>query len=166
MNRSYDYVTVDSPNIALIAEQENGAPPFGQFIPYKPAGMASILGEVKSQDMYLPNFTVRSFEGRMPRNAVFLDQHGQGLDMVGSCIFLKGQVKTFLPGGREVDIVSYNRSQNFKFDPNNEFRHLCLAETDLNFIHISFKPSFFKQLLPENEPWAEKLKTKIERKEV
>jgi AraC-like DNA-binding protein len=163
MNRAYNYITVDSPNIPLIAEQENGSP-FGQFIPYESEEMESLMGPVKSQDMYLPNFTVRAFEGIMPCDAVFYDRQGKSLDMLGSCIFLKGKVKTFLPGG-EVDIVSYNRSQNFKFDPNNEFRHLCQAETELNFIHISFTPSFFHQLLPENEPWAENLKAKIDRKE-
>jgi len=163
MNHACNYITVDSPNIPLIAEQEDSQP-FGQFIPYESEEISSILGHVKSKDMYLPNFTVRAFEGVMPRNAVFYDQQGQGLDMLGSCIFLKGQVKTFLPDG-EVEIVSYNRSQNFKFDPNNEFRHLCLADTELNFFHISFTPRFFNQLLPENEPWAEKLKTKIDRKE-
>lgn len=163
MNRAYNYITVDSPNIPLIAEQENGSP-FGQFIPLQCEELGSLLGPVKSQDMFLPNFTLRAFEGKMPTDVVFYDQQGRGLDMLGSCIFLKGKVKTFLPDG-EVDIVSYNGSHNFKFDPNNEFRHLCQADTELNFIHISYTPQFFHQLLPENEPWAEKLKTKIEKKE-
>lgn len=163
MSSARSAITLDSPNIPLIAEQEDGLP-FGQFIPYESEEMEPILGSVKSQDMYLPNFTIRAFEGKMPRNAVFFDHHGRGLDMLGSCIFLKGQVKTYVPG-RDENIVSYNRSQNFKFDPNNEFRHLCLAETELNFVHISFTPRFLNQLLPENEPWAETLKGKIERKE-
>lgn len=164
MNRAYNYATVDSPNIPLICEPEQNGSPFGEFIPYEPDDMGELLKDVKSQDMYLPNFTVRAFEGKMPRDTVFYDHHGTGTGMLGSCIFLKGQVKTYLPG-RNDGIVSRNRSQNFKFDPANEFRHLCQADTELNFIHISFMPRFFTQLLPENEPWAENLKAKIDRKE-
>jgi AraC-like DNA-binding protein len=163
MNRAYNHITLDSANIPLIAEPENGDP-FGQFIPLRAQDAEPVLGPVKSQDMYLPNFSVRSFEGKMPRDAVFYDQQGQGLDMLGSCIFLKGKVKTYLPG-RNDGIVSYNRSQNFKFDPHNELRHHCLADTELHFIHFSFRPGFLDQLLPDNEGWAEKMKTKIERRE-
>ena len=164
MNRLDNYLALDSPNIPLIPEQADGLP-FGQFVPCESEEMESLLGPVKSRDMFLPNFTIRAFEGKMPRDAVFYDQQGQGLDMLGSCIFLKGKVKTFLPGGHQSEIVSYNRSHNFKFDPNNEFRHVCQAETELNFVHISYMPAFINDLLPENEPWAEKLKAKIEGKE-
>lgn len=163
MSHASNYVTVDSPNIPLTAEQEDGLP-FGEFLPYQPEPMESVLEGVRTRDMFLPNFTLRAFQGSMPRDAVFYDTQGQGLHMLGSCIFLKGQVKTILPG-RDEGIMSYNRSQNFKFDPNNEFRHLYLADTELDFIHVSFTTSFLGQLLPEDEPWAEDLKGKIERKE-
>jgi AraC-like DNA-binding protein len=164
MNRSYNHITVDSPNIPLVGEHEDRTLPFGEFVPFRPVEMESVLGPVNSQDMYLPNFTVRAFEGRMTRDAVFYDQQGTGLGMLGSCIFFKGKFKTFVPGKTE-GIISYNGSHNFKFDPNNEFRHLCLANTELDFLHFSYSPRFLHQLLPENERWAEVLQEKIERKE-
>lgn len=164
MNRAYKYVSVDHANIPLICQAENPTATFGEFFPTTPPEIRSLLGPVKTHDMFLPNFSVRAFEGKMPRDAVFSDHQGKGLDMLGSCIFFKGKVETFIPGGTG-GIVSYNHSQNFKFDPNNEFRHFCPAETDLNFIHISYTADFLNRLLPENEPWAENLKLKIERKE-
>ena len=164
MNCSFETVAIDSPNIPLISAPQGDDAPFGKFVPYRSEEIESLLGPVKSQDLFTPNFSLRAFEGKMARDAVFFDQNGTGLDMLGSCFFFKGTVKTFLPG-RDQDIISYDRSQNFKFDPNNEFRHFCEADTELDFIHISFRPHFLNQLLPENESWADQLKEKIDRKE-
>lgn len=163
MNPSCNYVVADAPNIPLVAEQECPDLPFGEFVPYTPEGLESVIPGT-SRDMFLPNFTLRVFEGRVERDAIFYNQQGRGLDMLGSCFFLKGRIKSFLPGTPN-SIVSRDYSHNFKFDPGNEFRHLCKADTDLNFIHISYMPDFLRQFLPEDEPWAEKLKARIERKE-
>lgn len=164
MNRAYNYVTVDYPNIPLICRPENAHTTFGQFQPYTTAEDEGLFGQIRTRDMFLPNFSVRTFQGVMPRDTVFFDHQGRGVDMVGSCIFFKGKFKTYV-SGESGGIVSDDRTQNFKFDPNNEFRHLCRAETEVNFVHISFMPDFFLQLLPDNEHWAEDLKHKIERRE-
>ena len=164
MTQSYNYVTLDSANVPLISEPNNTSARFGEFVPFEEEEVTSKLGSVKSKDMFLPNFSLRAFEGKMHRNTVFYDQQGSGLDMMGSCIFIKGNVSTYLPGSSQ-RIESFNRSQNLKFDPNNELRHFCPAGTDLNFIHFSFYPNFFSQFLPEDEEWADDLRAKILRKE-
>ena len=169
MNRSHKCLEVDSPdipfpNIPLVTQPKNPDLLFGEFIPFKPAAADAVLGPVKSFDMFLPNFTLRLFEGKIQRNTVFCNHQGQGMDMLGSCMFFKGQIRTFLPGVNN-GIVSRDHSQNFNYDPDNEFRHLCLADTDLKFIHISFTPDFLNQFLPEDEAWAEKLRVKINKKE-
>jgi AraC-like DNA-binding protein len=165
MSHYSDCVHVDSPNIPLICQPEDDHSIFGQFIPNKPdGGMVEDIGPFSSKDMYLPNFTLRTFEGRIPRDAVFYDQHGSGTGMLGSCIFFKGRIQTELPGDNH-RVVSFNGSQNFKFDPENELRHVCKADTELNFLHISITSRFFHQLLPDNERWADHLKTKIEKRQ-
>ncbi len=164
MNQAKEYLQIDSANIPLACEPEDDRSLFGQFIDNQPEEVVSLLGPFESRDLFLPNFTVRTFEGIIPRDAMFYDQTGAGIDMVGSCIFLKGRIKTFLPGTRH-EIVSYNGSQNFKFDPANELRHHCKADTELNFIHVSLKPDFLTELLPENELWADSLRAMIERRE-
>ena len=164
MNGIYNSMELDSANIPLAAEPEDDASIFGQFIPNTPAELSPELGKIKSHNLYLPNFTLRTFEGKMPRDAVFYDQNGTGNGMLGSCIFLKGRIRTFLPGTNR-GIVSFDGSQNFKFDPHNELRHHCKADTELNFIHISLMPRFLHDLLPEDELWAEKIKNKLEKKE-
>lgn len=164
MNQFYNAIEIDSPNIPLVCEPEDDDSLFGQFIPNTSEELQSAIGPFRSSDLFLPNFTLRLFEGKMQRDAVFYDQHGTGNDLAGSCIFFKGRVNTLLPGRGE-GITSFNGSQNFKFDPNNELRHHCKAETELNFMHISITPGFLNEILPENEPWAEKLKTKLDKKE-
>lgn len=163
MNRAYNHVTVDYPNIPLICRPDSHTL-LGQFHPYTTAEDEVLAGQIRTRDMFLPNFSVRAFQGTMPRDTVFFDHQGQGLEMLGSCIFFKGKFKTYVSGESE-GIISQDRTHNFKFDPNNEFRHLCLADTEVNFVHISFMPDFFLQLLPDNDKWAEDLKQKIERRE-
>ena len=164
MNRAYNYVTMDSANIPLICQSEDADAAFGQFLPYTTHDNEVLSGQIKTRDMFLPNFSVRAFQGTMPRDTIFFDHHGKGIGMLGSCIFFHGQIETFVPGRKE-RMVSHNRSHNFKWDPYNEFRHRCQAETDLNFLHISYKPDFFMQFLPDNERWADMLRQKIEKKE-
>ena len=165
MSHYNHHVHVDSPNIPLICQPADDHSLFGQFIPNSPeGGLLEELGPFSSRDMYLPNFTLRTFEGKVPRDAVFYDHNGTGTGMLGSCIFFKGRIQTELPGDND-SVVSFNGSQNFKFDPDNELRHVCKADTELNFLHISITQRFFNQLLPDNERWADHLKTKIEKRQ-
>lgn len=164
MNPSYNYVTVDSANIPLFCESEERNTTFGKFHPYTTHDDEVLSGQIRTRDMFLPNFSIRALQGTMARDTVFFDHHGKGIGMVGSCIFFQGKIETFVPGQKE-HLVSQNRTQNFKWDPHNEFRHRCEAETDLNFLHISYRPEFFSQFLPDDEPWADMLRQKIEKKE-
>ena len=157
MNRSYNYVTVDSANIPLFCESEERNTTFGQFHPYTTHDDEVLSGRIRTRDMYLPNFSIRALQGTMERDTVFFDHHGKGIGMLGSCIFFQGKIETFVPGQNQ-SRVSQNRTQNFKWDPHNEFRHRCEAETDLDFLHISYRPEFFSQFLPDDERWADMLR--------
>lgn len=115
-------------------------------------------------DMYLPNFSLRSFEGKLKRDSVFFNQNGVGKELIGTCLFLKGNVMSMLPG-EYFGVRSYNMSHNFKFDPNNEFQHMSRAGTDIHLIHFSYRPDYFGQFLPENESWADKLRERMGKNE-
>jgi AraC-like DNA-binding protein len=164
MTTPNQYYTVDNPNIPILCPSLAQTTPFGKFFDSTFESMEKGVAEVKSHDMYLPNFSLRSFEGRFKNDIVFYNEQGRGVDLLGSCIFFKGSVTSFLPG-REIISRSFNDSQNFKFDPDNEFRHSCPKDTDVNFVHISFKASSLDQFLPENEEWAESLRTRVYNRE-
>jgi AraC-like DNA-binding protein len=59
-------------------------------------------------------------------------------------------------------IVSFNRSQNFKYDPNNIFVHTTPAHAPFHIAHVSVKPAYLFQFLPENEKWSEVLRKKVQ----
>lgn len=159
-------IPVDNPNIPLLSGDEARTKPLGKFIETGNSDAGGVDGLVfaKSADMYLPNFSVRSFEGRFSNDAVFVNQYNRGTDLLGSCLFLKGAINSILPGQYD-SIESYDKSQNFKFDPHNEFKHVTRAETDIHFLHISYTSAYFNQFLPENEQWADSLMTRISKKE-
>ncbi len=157
----HQYSTVDNPNIPILCPT-TAKVPFGKFLNPSNAQDESTL--VKARDMYLPNFSLRSFEGRFADDTVFYNKQGRGAELLGSCIFFKGSISSFVPG-HEIISESFNDSQNFKFDPDNEFRHACPKETDVNFVHISYRPSSLDQFLPENEKWADTLRTKVLKRE-
>jgi AraC-like DNA-binding protein len=156
--------TVDNPNIPILCPSSAGTTPFGKFFDSTFDSMEKDVAKVRSHDMYLPNFSLRSFEGRFKNDIVFYNEQGRGVDLLGSCIFFKGSVTSYLPG-REIISRSFNDSQNFKFDPDNEYRHSCPRDTDVNFVHISFRGSSLDQFLPENEKWADTLRSRINNRE-
>jgi hypothetical protein len=92
MNRNYQYTTINHPNLA-IPKQETTTQPFGYYLDFKGDDENSITG-VKIQDMYLPNFSIRISEGELEREGVFVNTSAEGLDLFGTCLFLKGNVKT------------------------------------------------------------------------
>jgi AraC-like DNA-binding protein len=162
--QSQQFYTVDNPNIPILCPASASTTPFGKFFDSTFDPMEKGIAIVKSHDMYLPNFSLRSFEGRFKNDIVFYNEQGRGVDLLGSCIFFKGSVTSYLPG-REIISRSFNDSQNFKFDPDNDFRHSCPKDTDVNFVHISFKTSSLDQFLPENEKWADSLREKVNSRE-
>jgi AraC-like DNA-binding protein len=166
MNPFSNAITLDNPNIPILSASTSSVP-FGKFLPVQNDGESSVQDAVtitNASDMYLPNFSLRLFEGKFLEDAVFVNQSAQGTDLLGSCLFLKGNMKSTLPGQSDGP-VSFNWSQNFKFDPNNEYVHSCEADTELNFIHFAYTADYFNQFLPDDQRWAETLKNRISKKE-
>ncbi|HEX6226481.1 MAG TPA: AraC family transcriptional regulator [Chryseolinea sp.] len=166
MSLPRNYFAIDNPNIPVLPSSQTDIP-FGKILAAPGSNDESFnraVTNVKAYDMYLPNFSLRSFEGKFLTNAVFVNHHAVASELPGSCLFLKGGINSNLPGqtgGRQ----AHNWSQNFKYDPNNEFVHACEADTDLHFIHFSYTSEYLNQFLPEDQPWADALKKKIAKRE-
>lgn len=159
-------ITIDNPNIPILSPATAADAPYGKFLSRESSAESyqHSLDVKKAGDMYLPNFSLRFFEGKFMDDAVFVNQNAQGTDLLGSCLFMKGRVRSTLRGqthGPE----SNNWSQNFKFDPHNEFVHFCPADTELNFIHLSYSAEYFQEFLPDDEHWSEDLRNRIDKKE-
>jgi AraC-like DNA-binding protein len=165
MSFSKNCTTINNPNIPILPPAIAATVPLGKFLPIpNDESVNYVVSAMKVYDMYLPNFSLRSIEGRVVDNTVFSNQNGEGTNLLGSCLFLKGNIKSTLPGQTDGPL-SYNWSQNFKYDPNNEYRHSCEADTDLHFLHFSYTEEYFNQFLPDDQYWAEMLKARIRRKE-
>lgn len=160
-------ITIDNPNVPILSPATAYRTPFGKFLPTseaQPNSLEDSVSVTKAGDMYLPNFSLRFFEGKFRDDAVLVNQNAQGTDLLGSCIFMKGHVKSMLRGQTDGP-QSCNWSQNFKFDPHNEYIHYCPADSELNFIHLSYTAEYFSQFLPDDQHWSEDLKNRINRKE-
>jgi AraC-like DNA-binding protein len=158
-------VTVSYPNIPILPPT---AVAYGEFINTPRNDNDAVdpsIAIVQSRDMYLPNFSIRVLEGKFRKQAVFINKEGEGIDLLGTCVFLKGNVQTQLPRCSRTTIESYDRSHNFKYDPNNEFLHIMPAENEFHFMHFSMSLKHFGAFLPENEAWAEALKERVHKGE-
>jgi AraC-like DNA-binding protein len=161
---SYQYITVDNPNISLLSS-EAGSVPYGYLIqPTVEKKSDYPTNAVAVQDMFLPNFSLRVSEGQFDRDAVFVNTSAEGLDLIGTCMMLKGSIKSSV-GTQKDGIVSFNGSQNFKYDPNNIFVHTLPAGSPFHIAHFSFRPEYIFQYLPEEERWTDTFKKKIENRE-
>jgi len=157
-----NYLTVDNPNIPVFSQEKPDNIEFGKFT--ESLVEHSSAASIKLRDMYLPNFSLRVIEARFSENAAFYNQHASGADLLGSCVFFQARLKSVLPGEKNgVDL--FNRTQNFKYDPNNEYLHLAPANTPLHFVHFSYKAEYLDQMLPQNEAWVDDFKARIVRKE-
>jgi AraC-like DNA-binding protein len=162
-----DYITLDSPNVPILRHGVNDTIPYGVFIksPTEPNMLPdSELASFKSRDMYLPNFSVREVEGIFSRDVVLKNLRSAGADLPGSCLLMKADVKTYLKGSNQV-IATKQASQNFKFDPNNEYRHQIAANSELHYVHVSYAQEYLDSFLPQNEPWADWVREKIAKNE-
>lgn len=158
---SGNYITVNNPNIEL--KQESPTIPYGVFIDSPEDSRDQFdpfVARVESQDMYLPNFGIRKFKGYLTHDSLFVNKNNKGSELLGSCIFLKGSFKSHLNGQSE-GIESYSRSQNFLYDPNNEYAHRTNANTPFDFFHVSFTKEFLSEFLPQDERWADEIKNRI-----
>lgn len=162
MNKSYNYISIEEPSIPVVAGSDFGLPVAQLIDQGDDLHIASEgIGEVvQTKDMFLPQFSLRLFEGVFYHDAVINNQDAKGNELLGSCIFLKANVKSYLKGDDRI-IEGFDRSHNFKFDPHNEFLHKIPANNPLHFIHFSYHPNFLDQVLPQNEGWADNLREQI-----
>jgi AraC-like DNA-binding protein len=164
MNKAYNFITVNNPNGHTCESSQTA--PLAQWVD-TPADQANTFNEeiakVDVKDLSLPNFSVRISQGSFTQDALFVNTGGQGLDQLASCLIPKGEFTTSLMQQEYVE--TFSGTQNFKYDPNNEFRHRIAANTPFHLIHFSVSPDHFLKFLPENESWADKLKIKISRGE-
>ena len=167
MNSAYNFITVNNPNIPILSPRDSLATPFGQFLsaPVDERNMfEESVAQVQCHDMYLPNFSIRASKGIFHQEAKLFNCDNQGLDLLGSCIFLQGTIKS-LRGHEPEGVEGFAGSQNFKYDPHNEYTHVVAADTAFHLLHFSYTYDYFSEFLPENERWADTLKAKIENKE-
>jgi AraC-like DNA-binding protein len=122
------------------------------------------LANVQLFDMYLPNFSMRISQGKYRHDVMMVNSGAVGLEYMGSCLFLEGNVKTHLRIGDDT-FEAPTGTQSFKYDPQNEFCHWLPANVPFRIAHFSVLPEHFLELLPENELWADKLKGRVLRKE-
>jgi AraC-like DNA-binding protein len=159
-----DYVIIDNPNPVptafpsrAIGEKVDALAPLQQREELQP------LRDVDVNVMYLPNVALRTMSGQLASNAVFVNKNSTGTDLVASCLFLDGSVVSTVKGEKTGVELSKGR-QSIKYDPYNELMHWSKAGTKFDILHFSIAPSFLLTLLPDNEPWAEALRTQIANK--
>ena len=164
MNSAYNFITIDSPKIPVFSEGEPDVP-FGELkgMPVGECVLNSDAASVTVQDFYLPNFSMRKSQGQFYTDAVLCNMHAKGIDLLGSCLFIKGNFKTYLPKQSCV-IECVEGTQNFKYDPQNEFTHRIKGNTPFEIVHFAAAPEYFVQFLPD-EDWADVMRNKIVRGE-
>jgi AraC-like DNA-binding protein len=161
MSPQPNYVTQDLPTIS-IADFEDATMPLGRLnTVYQSDDKANRMAV---RDMYLPHFSMRMYEGQFSQDVVFENRNGQGLETIGICLMEKGAVETMVSQSGQ-RIRSFNGSQNFKYDPDNIFVHKARAKEDVRVTHLSVLPDQLFQMLPADESWSDKLRTRIEKRE-
>lgn len=161
MSRSYNYATVNAPKVVPRKESECTSP---ATLCEMPGYIDTALADVKVYDMSLPNFGMRISEGVYKHDVILANSSAVGLEYISSCLFFEGGVKTRLKSEKDI-MFAPEGTQNFKYDPQNEYRHWLPANQPFKIAHFSVSPAYFMNFLPENEAWAEKLKSRIIRSE-
>jgi AraC-like DNA-binding protein len=167
MNSAHNFITLNNPNIPILSQSDCSSTPFGLFLdsPYDERNMfEESVAQVQCHDMYLPNFSIRASKGIFHRDAKLVNHDNEGVELLGSCMFLQGTIKSLLPQQQE-GIECYGGTQNFKYDPHNEYSHVVPAHTPFHLLHFSYTYDYFHKFLPDNERWADELKSKIETKQ-
>lgn len=167
MNSAYNFITINNPNIPILSPADSVSTPFGQFInsPYDECNVfEQSVAQVECHDMYLPNFSIRASKGIFHQDAQLVNRDNLGSEMLGSCFFLQGTIRSLLKQ-RPEGVVGFAGSQNFKYDPHNEYTHVVPADTEFHLLHFSYTYDYLSNFLPENERWADELKTKIENRQ-
>ncbi|MEP2669340.1 MAG: AraC family transcriptional regulator [Cyclobacteriaceae bacterium] len=159
-----NFIEVEEPYLAMEGDVEASGLMKAEFVDTLDPNheMIDSIGEVeKSLDMYLPNFSLRIFEGTLNRDAQLVYQDERGGKYVGSCFFLESKIFSHMPG-YEDRVGTFNKSHNFKFDPYNEMEHYLPANSKLNFVHFSYRKEFLSEVLPDNVKWADKIRAHLD----
>lgn len=160
-----NFITVDNPNIPVLSHNKPQHIEYGRFTETAIENFGEVNGSVvRLKDMYLPNFSLRAIEAQFNENVAFYNTHAHGSELLGTCVFFQARMKSIEPSGKETVIMSH-RTHNFKYDPFNEYIHLSLAGSPLNFVHFSYTTEYLNEILPHEETWAEVLKERVNRKE-
>ena len=157
MNQSYNYLTVNNPNGSNHSVLSTF--PITEWVdaPIDNSGdLETSVATLQVKDLHLPNFWVRKSEGVFKQDVVFNNISSIGVDLLGSCFFRKAQMKTWLKQKPVSEAIS--GTHNFKFDPQNEYSHRLAANIPFDIFHFSVSPQYLIVFLPENEPWADKLR--------
>lgn len=161
MEFASNYITIDNPNY-LPAQTTN----LGERIHLRCEATATTddgaLGNLELHDLYLPQASVRTMKGRFNHNALFYNTQGVGNDLIGSCLFFDGNVKTLLKGEHHGATMKRGE-QSIKFDPYNDYTHWTRKDTAFDIVHLSITREFFFEMLPADERWAHELRNKIDR---
>jgi AraC-like DNA-binding protein len=112
------------------------------------------------QNLYLPNITVKYFDGTFGHDTRLVNKNNVGSDLIGFCFFLKGGLTTNFPTASKAMQIK-GGDQKLKFDPNSEMTHVVPGSRSLEFVHMSVHPEYFFNLLPEHEGWSEDLREHI-----
>jgi AraC-like DNA-binding protein len=121
--------------------------------------------DVKVNDLYLPNFSVRSLQVKFPHEVIIQNGENEKYATPGFGLFFNGSFKTYRHGNQNFKVTSKGE-QDFLFDPYGEVRTSISAHTPLEGLLVVVKPNYFAEILPENEKWADDIKAKMSRKEL
>ncbi len=165
MNTTYNYISVSKPKLPVYSSAADASICFGEFFVPENDPTCAVeedVAQVSIHDMLLPNFSVRRSRGKFLKDAVLFNTSAEGIDLLGSCLFLKGSVQSHFHRRQDQPVVqSLEGHQNFKYDPQNEYSHRIASNIEFDIVHFSVSPEYFIQFLPSNEMWAERLHTII-----
>jgi AraC-like DNA-binding protein len=164
MSQSHNYLTINNPN--NVGYHVSATMPIAEWVDApvdELTEMDESVANVQVKDLHLPNFWARKSEGVFKHNALFNNINAMGLDCIGSCFFPKAEISTTI--NSQLVGQSFNRTQGFKFDPQNEFKHHLKANTPFHIIHFAVSPTYIFDFLPTNEAWADHLRTRIHKGE-
>jgi AraC-like DNA-binding protein len=167
MSTYFKGVLIDNPNLTL---QSSANVPYGELIDISHhADQASEAdyfkgNGIKVHDLYLPNFAMRISEGTLAYDAWAVNQKGIGSTIPSSCLFFDGNFMSQRKGQSKAK-VNHKGEQNFIFDPNTEEIVICKADQSYHSVHISIAPEYFDHFLPDDERWANDLKTRMIKQE-
>lgn len=127
--------------------------------------LSATNGGVKITDLYLPHFGLRQIEVHFTQDiSIHNDLSTNPTPTPGFGMFYNGSFSQSRKGDKR-SVITSKGEQNFLFDPNAEIVTEVKANTTMSAVLIAIDPSYFDNLLPDDEHWAEELRLKIQKNE-